>query len=369
MRKRMISAVVMFAVLVASALAVKYDVKASTTGASGFALELEEENPKTLVKGENYTLKISPSGTVTNNNIYFVLKYDYDVIKIDSNIVVEKGWSQFIKIEVDEVVVQLSGDASSLVAGEAFIEIPIVVRENVSQTKFALSNVNYDGRTYEPLVLGGGTSAEEEGDKDKSFKMELGNVTAKEEAVIPFHITENTGIHAVGLTITYNPQVCSFDRISVADDFKNKITLQSIYEVPGEGKVGVSFLATDNMEDTGVFANLYLDIKDEVEAGTISDVTVEITQAATQEETIVSGTKVSSSITVTKDTKEDILGDVNEDGKINLLDGMYILRYYNEEISLTNDQLKAADTRADGKVNLLDALQILRYYNGEIAAF
>ena len=55
------------------------------------------------------------------------------------------------------------------------------------------------------------------------------------------------------------------------------------------------------------------------------------------------------------------LGDVNEDGKIDFLDAITVLRYDAEIIQLTGNQMKAAEVNKDGKVDFLDAITILRY--------
>ena len=56
------------------------------------------------------------------------------------------------------------------------------------------------------------------------------------------------------------------------------------------------------------------------------------------------------------------LGDVNEDGKINLTDAQWVLRAYLKTITLTDAQIEAADVNKDGKVNLTDAQKILKVY-------
>ena len=55
------------------------------------------------------------------------------------------------------------------------------------------------------------------------------------------------------------------------------------------------------------------------------------------------------------------LGDVNEDGKIDFLDAITVLRYDAEIIQLTENQMKAAEVNKDSKVDFLDAITILRY--------
>ena len=55
------------------------------------------------------------------------------------------------------------------------------------------------------------------------------------------------------------------------------------------------------------------------------------------------------------------LGDVNEDGKVDFLDAITVLRYDAEIIQITDEQMKIAEVNKDGKVDFLDAIMILRY--------
>lgn len=64
-----------------------------------------------------------------------------------------------------------------------------------------------------------------------------------------------------------------------------------------------------------------------------------------------------------------VLGDVNADGRIDILDANLIAAYYNEITDLTEVQLLAADVNGDGKVDILDARLIVAYYNEMIDAF
>lgn len=56
-----------------------------------------------------------------------------------------------------------------------------------------------------------------------------------------------------------------------------------------------------------------------------------------------------------------IYGDVNNDGKINVLDANLIRRYSAKLVEFTDDQLAAADVDGNGKVNVLDANLVRRY--------
>ncbi|MCI6075950.1 MAG: leucine-rich repeat protein [Catenibacterium mitsuokai] len=63
------------------------------------------------------------------------------------------------------------------------------------------------------------------------------------------------------------------------------------------------------------------------------------------------------------------MGDVNGDGKVNVLDAVMVLRHDANIIKLNDSQLKAADVNEDGKVDVLDAVMILRYEAGIIKSF
>ena len=55
------------------------------------------------------------------------------------------------------------------------------------------------------------------------------------------------------------------------------------------------------------------------------------------------------------------IGDVNLDGKINILDVTAIQKHLAQIITLENNALALADTNADDKINILDATQIQKY--------
>ena len=61
-------------------------------------------------------------------------------------------------------------------------------------------------------------------------------------------------------------------------------------------------------------------------------------------------------------TKPDqIIGDVNGDGSITVLDATTLQKYISGLVSLSNEQLALADTNGDGSVTVLDATQIQKY--------
>lgn len=192
------------------------------------------------------------------------------------------------------------------------------------------------------------------------------------EVTIPINIETNDGFNLLGLTLDYDTSLFTYESLEIDDGLKSKISLDSIYEAPGSGKIKASFIALEDITETGDFLKLKLKIKDNVPAGTNSNVNVEITQAGNKAETDISktGTTCAVSITGTSSGEEQqTLGDVNADKKIDLVDAVYILQNYNQVREFTKAQETAADVTKDGTVNLLDALMIMKYFNGEISEF
>ena len=57
-------------------------------------------------------------------------------------------------------------------------------------------------------------------------------------------------------------------------------------------------------------------------------------------------------------------GDVNGDGKVDIVDALMALQASAEKIELTEEQTTLADIDADGTVSAADALMILKVANG-----
>ena len=64
-----------------------------------------------------------------------------------------------------------------------------------------------------------------------------------------------------------------------------------------------------------------------------------------------------------------LIGDVNNDGRVNAIDAMLTLRAGTALISFDKLQGLAADVNGDGAVNSTDAVLILRYAIGMIDSF
>jgi hypothetical protein len=62
------------------------------------------------------------------------------------------------------------------------------------------------------------------------------------------------------------------------------------------------------------------------------------------------------------------LGDVNNDGNINIVDALLVAQYY-VGLNPSNFDTSRADTNCDGSINIVDALLIAQYYVGLVTRF
>ena len=56
-----------------------------------------------------------------------------------------------------------------------------------------------------------------------------------------------------------------------------------------------------------------------------------------------------------------LLGDVNRDGNVDVIDALEIQKYTVDKVQLDDEQLYIADVNDDGIVDVLDALMIQKF--------
>ena len=66
---------------------------------------------------------------------------------------------------------------------------------------------------------------------------------------------------------------------------------------------------------------------------------------------------------------EVLIGDVNNDGVVDVMDSIMIQRYTTDEVELTDDRLYVADVNNDGQVDVIDAMQIQKFSVEKISEF
>lgn len=145
-----------------------------------------------------------------------------------------------------------------------------------------------------------------------------------------------------------NVQECSFDRES--------------------GIFKVQYTSDRTVKDGGLLLQIKLHTAADASTGkTTLCVTDMQLKSAKNEQNIEIEHHVPTKITIAR-VEATSIGDVNQDGKVNLTDAKLVMQYYNGAIDLDAQQEKNADTNSDGKVNLTDVKRIMQYYNGEIEA-
>ena len=87
------------------------------------------------------------------------------------------------------------------------------------------------------------------------------------------------------------------------------------------------------------------------------------------EEEIVSSPGYCKVVVEGSSAPEILYGDVNGDGKVNVIDAGLLVQHCRKLTTLTNDQLKACDVNGDGKVNVIDAGLLVQYCRKLISKF
>lgn len=198
-----------------------------------------------------------------------------------------------------------------------------------------------------------------------------------------------------------------FKNVSVVDDYKSVVSLSPLDALdkdvidrdtpgtyPGAVKVGVTYTGSqkdseyllialvdgqdttptaDNMayidQKTGDGSNLKFNIYPK--KTTESSVTYSVYMSSNAEASAsgVTGYVKVGSFEYYNAGLDFTLGDVDDNGKINVSDAVLVLQAYVGKKELTDAQTAAADVDKNEKVNVSDAVKILQYYVGKITSF
>lgn len=201
----------------------------------------------------------------------------------------------------------------------------------------------------------------------ETVKVNVSSQYDSDNVYIPVTIEKNTGFNAIAVTFTYDLHKLNYVGYKLSPRALTYLNYKT-EDNSTAGLVSICFVGNDDTKFTGDFLTL------EFQPRTTSDGTAQITPAIKELRDVSGVADLKSSLT----TKNKIsvqfvegkkLGDVNQDGSINLLDATYVLQAYNGVRKLTETQEKLADVNSDKKVNLVDVLKIMKYCNGEIKNF
>lgn len=343
----------------------------ATAGNCEIQLRCSEVYTNGIKAGENYELEVYFSKVEAVDEMFFIVQYDSNVFEIiEDKIAGQNGWSETYNIDSEVgMLVEVSGRAGNGDRGKAVLKFGVKALTDAEYANVVLTNIEmaYMGEDIEvpivseTLVLG----------KANTVKFYMEDADAIDEVSVPLVIENNVGFNALGIIIKYNREICSFNELVVMDAFEDKVALRSVYEVPGAGEIRAAFISSEDIMRVGEFCVLSFSVNEEAVEGSRCSIEIDVEQITNKAEKRLDGRGTSAIITVVEENEEVeiLLGDVNEDESIDLIDAVYVLLEYNGEKALSETQRCAADTDQDGTVSLLDALRIMKYFNGEIRSF
>ena len=149
-------------------------------------------------------------------------------------------------------------------------------------------------------------------------------------------------------------EVKNFDQLLDIEitTFPNKVKYNEGEKFQTDGMIVIAKYASGKSEQ---ITNYEIDKKEEL---SLDDKNITISY---QEKTAI--------VPITVIRKNETLGDINNDGKINATDAKLALKYYAGKTILDDDQKIRADVNKDEKINATDAKLILKYYTGKINEF
>lgn len=176
-------------------------------------------------------------------------------------------------------------------------------------------------------------------------------------------------ISSVEGTLEYDSSLFTVEKADIIPAESGKVQSWSFDQK--SGTFDIQYSSDITIQDGGMMLQIRLHTTADASIGkTTLCVTLMKWSGSAGQQTIEIEHRIPARITIAKaETSAAEVGDVNQDGKVNLTDAKLVMQYYNGAGTLDSQQKKNADTNGDGKINLTDAKLIMKYYNGEIAGF
>ncbi|MCH5334164.1 MAG: hypothetical protein J1D89_09410, partial [Agathobacter sp.] len=200
-------------------------------------------------------------------------------------------------------------------------------------------------------------------------------VSGSEAIAVPVKLMINEGFSALGISVTFDPTKLAYDSLKFSDVYGSTVQLDSYTLSQTGSKLTINLTGKGDVKTTGPLMYLNFRVLEQTtgrtgtqasKAGTTPVVlTVETVDNQTAAELQYAAT---TTCTVTITEKERLLGDLNGDNRVNLIDLGYALQYYNDERALTNAELWAVDVNKNGRLDIMDVQLILRYCSGELSS-
>ena len=196
------------------------------------------------------------------------------------------------------------------------------------------------------------------------------DAVAGEEFTVTIDISENPGIIGATFAVNYDADVLELVS-ATAGNFANEseekdgAVLANYNFGPTENSpfiiTWVDALAEENVDTNGVFVTLTFKVKANAAEGS-TEISVTAEEIFDKDFNDVEFTVDSAIVNITAPEVTRVPGDVNEDGVIDGIDIILLVRHFNGwtvDINLDN-----ADVNADGNVDGIDIILLVRYFNG-----
>lgn len=259
---------------------------------------------------------------------------------------------------------------------DALLTIRFTVIASVNSTTIRLDHSTVYKENEEEIDYPSGVSVTINNSKSKKIELKTDAVSGNSSIAIPVNFSKNDGFSTIGVSAVFDSSKLVFDSVTLADAVKNKVTLTNYTVTQSGTKVTANLKGTEEIKTTGVLFYMNFHAINSTTSGTTSGssatntsttVALSVDMVTDKEESAYLLTGTTGNVTITE--KEHILGDVNGNQKVDLVDALYVIQYYNKVKTLNSVELKAADANKNGTVDLVDALLIMQYYNGIIKSF
>lgn len=305
------------------------------------------------------------------------LNANFRIVKVSA----PEGWATGYRGDEGVIAISNSG-AQDVATSKAIADIQVEVLKTTNDVDVTLESIALGAQ----VTTGSGTSDASEKNSyitatvtntnrgkhevqlsvPETVKVNVSSQYDSDNVYIPVTIEKNTGFNAIAVTFTYESQKLNY----VGYKLSPRALTYLNYKTEDNSKAGlvsICFVGNDDTKFTGDFLTL------EFQPRTTSVGKTQITPAIKELRDVSGVADLKSSLAKDKISVDFVegkkLGDVNQDGSINLLDATYVLQAYNGVRKLTETQEKLADVNGDKKVNLVDVLKIMKYCNGEIKNF
>lgn len=338
---------------------------------SEIGLSVGSGNATGMEIGDEVVVQVNMDTAISLTKVRGTFVYDRNIFETVSVGNIEPVGASFdIGWNPDNGLLSLStGNNPAVTASGAIATITLKVKKATDSTVFEFTGVEIDGETtkYE----NGNVNVNVTNSKKDSREFTIGmasTTTAHDKSVftVPVKINTNTGFSALGLTVKYGSGL-SYQSVELSSEMKAYVDCRE-YSNTAAGELTISILALKDIKlvDKDL---IYLNFAaSPASINDTADIEVTVTQVENQSEVSMNGAGEVKTCTVS--FKEALkLGDVNGDGKIDLVDASYVLQQYNGVRELNAEQKDRADTNASSTVTLVDALRIMKYYNGAIKSF